>query len=265
MITLLTDFGLTDYFVAAVKGVILTINPTVQIVDLTHELAAQDVAAAAFTLGACYHYFPPGAIHVAVVDPGVGSARAALVVEVGGEAGDYFFVGPDNGIFSYVYMREERVRVFQLTRAEYFRAPVSATFHGRDVFAPVAAWLSRGVTPERLGVEIEDYVSLAIPQPHASGDQLAGCVLHVDRFGNLITNLTARELPSGQAAPATKRLQVAGRAVTQFGTHYAQAQAGDELFAYLGSAGYWELALRGGSAAQLTGAQPGAEVLLTPR
>jgi S-adenosyl-L-methionine hydrolase (adenosine-forming) len=263
MITLLTDFGLTDYFVPAVKGVILTINPTVQIVDLTHDVAAQDVEAAAFTLGACYGYFPPGAIHVAVVDPGVGSARRALIVEVSGEAGDYFFVGPDNGIFSYVYAREGRVRVFQLTRAEYFHAPVSATFHGRDVFAPIAAWLSRGVTPETMGVVIDDYVKFAIPSPRVDGAEIKGCVLHVDRFGNLITNLTVRELSVEEGAPTPRQLHVAGHTITQFGTHYAQAAQPDELLAYLGSAGYWELALRNSSAAQFTGAQRGAEIRLT--
>src|SRR5262249_19198705 len=154
MITLLTDFGLSDYFVPAVKGVILTINPETKIIDITHDVAAQDVHSAAFLLGACYHNFPAGTVHVAVVDPGVGSSRRAIIVATG----EYLFVGPDNGIFSFVYARETGFRVFRIMDDQYFRHPVSLTFHGRDVFAPVAAHIARGVKPEEIGEEIEDYV-----------------------------------------------------------------------------------------------------------
>src|SRR5262249_37163093 len=150
MITLLTDFGLSDYFVPAVKGVILTIGPGTEIIDITHDVPAQDVQSAAFTLGACYHNFPAGTIHVAVVDPGVGSSRRAIVVEAADSTG-YFFVGPDNGVFSYVYARESKVRVFHITDDRYFRHPVSPTFHGRDVFAPVAARIACGARPEEIG------------------------------------------------------------------------------------------------------------------
>src|SRR6266498_693623 len=157
LITLLTDFGNSDYFVSAVKGVILTANPQTRIVDITHDIHPQDVEAAAFTLLAAYSSFPSGTIHVAVVDPGVGSSRRPLLIE----AGCQFFVGPDNGIFSYVCEREPMARVFELTNKDYFRQPVSPTFHGRDIFAPVSAAIADGLKPEELGREIQNPVRLA--------------------------------------------------------------------------------------------------------
>ncbi len=266
MITLLTDFGTADYFLPAVKGVILSIHPQAQIIDLTHEIPAQDIAAAAFTLGASYQNFPAGTIHVAVVDPGVGSARRAIVVR----AGNQLFVGPDNGLFSYVYAQESPVKVFQIEREEYFRHPVSATFHGRDVFAPIAAWLSRGMQPESVGREIHDYAKVEIPLPQAdeTGNRIIGSILHIDRFGNCITNLTVREIQP-QSIPALSRLLFAGREITRFGSHFAEAlntDAGrDELFAYPGSAGFWEIALWCDSAAQRLAVKRGAQIILELR
>ncbi len=260
MITLLTDFGTADYFVPAVKGVILSINPEARLIDLTHEVPAQDIEYAAFTLGACYHNFPPQTIHLAVVDPGVGSARRPIVVEARGQ----FFVGPDNGIFSYIYARESPVHVFHAVQEELFRPLVSATFHGRDVFAPLAAWLSLGLSAEAVGPEIHDYVRFALPQPvvdAASGDVI-GQIIHIDRFGNCITNLTARELEPNHAA-CSPRLKVGAHLVKRFTTHFAQADGSDELFAYLGSATYWEVAVWRGSAAERIGARRGTEVVLS--
>jgi S-adenosylmethionine hydrolase len=259
MITLLTDFGTADYFLPAVKGVILSIHPDSQIVDLTHGIPAQDIAAGAFTLGACYHNFPPGTIHVAVVDPGVGSARRAIVAC----AGEYLFVGPDNGIFSYAYAREAQPKVFQIEREEYFRRPVSATFHGRDVFAPVAAWLSRGLAVETVGREISDYVKLELPQPKTDlpDKRVIGTIIHIDHFGNCITNLTARELPPESLGQSAIKMRFAGREITQFGSHFAQASKDDPI-AYLGSAGFWEIALWCDSAARRLGVERGAEVIL---
>ncbi len=257
MITLLTDFGTSDYFVAAVKGVILTINPQVRIADITHEVAPQDIASAAFTLGACYHDFPLGTIHVAVVDPGVGSERRPIVFE----AGDYLFVGPDNGIFSYVYTRERSVRVFQITRGECFRQPTSATFHGRDIFAPTAAWLSRGNTPESIGKEILDYVKFELPRPKIYRELgvIEGSIIHIDRFGNCITNFTEQEISLLQPPV---RINIKGRNVRQFGAHFTLSVKRDELFAYPGSAGYWEIAIWSDSAARLVGAQVGDKVIV---
>ena len=257
MITLLTDFGSQDYFVPAVKGVILSLYPQANILDLTHNLAAQDIRAAAFTLGACYQTFPAGTIHLAVVDPGVGSARRAIVVE----AGNHFFVGPDNGLFSFVYARETAVRVFQATRAEYFRLPISPTFHGRDVFAPLAAWLAKGIAPADFGAEIHDYVRFTLPAPQMINDHILGEVIHIDHFGNCITNLTAHELQLEQVTVAT-RLRIATRNVQRFGTHFAQTTNPEELLAYLGSAGYWEIALWQDSAASKLEVGSGAAIQL---
>ena len=260
MITLLTDFGTADYFVPAVKGVILTLNPAAHIVDLTHEIPAQDLHAGALTLGACYHNFPAGTIHLAVVDPGVGSARRPIVVQ----AGAHFFIGPDNGLFSFVYARETAVRVFHAVQPEFFRPQPSATFHGRDVFAPLAAWLARGVHPASFGPEIHDYVRLAWSKPecNATTGQITGSVIHLDRFGNCITNLVATDLPAPSAF--TLQLPAGALTVSQFGTHFDQAPDKTQLFAYPGSAGYWEIALWCASAATRFGLTRGTEVILMP-
>jgi S-adenosyl-L-methionine hydrolase (adenosine-forming) len=262
MITLLTDFGTTDYFVPAVKGVILTLHPTAQLIDLTHDIPAQDIRHAAFTLGACYRNFPPGTIHLAVVDPGVGSARRPIVLQ----AGQHYFVGPDNGLFSFVYAREPQVHVYHATRAEFHRPQASATFHGRDVFAPLAAWLARSTHPASLGREITDYVRFAIPQPQADAQTktITGEVIHIDRYGNCLTNLTENELPLALALGATSPvLQLVGQTVIQFGTHFAQAAQPERLFAYLGSAEYWEVALWCASAAERFGIVRGVGVTMT--
>ena len=259
MITLLTDFGLCDYFVPALKGVILAINPEASIIDITHDVAAHDIQAAAFTIGACYHNFPAGTIHVVVVDPGVGSSRRAIVAEAGG----YFFVGPDNGVFSFVYARESKPRVFHVTNDRYFRHPVSATFHGRDVFAPVAARIASGVKPEEIGKKIDDYIRFEIPRPRLIEERgvIEGRVIHIDRFGNCVTNFTAVELKPDQIAPPTKVL-FGGREIRQFNAYFAEAARRDELFAYPGSAGFWEIALWRRSAADFVNARRGDEVIL---
>ncbi|MBO0798591.1 MAG: SAM-dependent chlorinase/fluorinase [Blastocatellia bacterium] len=258
-ITLLTDFGLRDYFVPAVKGVIYTINPQVQIADLTHEVAPHDIASAAFILAACYRDFPRNTIHLVVVDPGVGSERRAIVIE----AGDYQFVGPDNGVFSYVYAREAGIRVFHVTSDEVIGGRNSRTFQGRDLFAPVAAWLSRGLSPGALGEEIEDYIKLEIQKPKVNGQKIEGSIIHIDRFGNCITNLTLGEFPLERVRQPGVKLEFAGREVTRFCTHFAEAAGSGELFAYPGSAGYWEIAIWCGSAAEVTGAQVGDHVIGT--
>ncbi len=259
MITLLTDFGTADYFVPAVKGVILSINPQAQIIDLTHDIPAQDITAAGFTLGACYSNFPAGTIHVAVVDPGVGSSRRAIVIKAGGQ----LFVGPDNGIFSYIFAKAEQAKVFRIDREDLFRHPVSATFHGRDVFAPIAAHLSNGFLPENAGGEIFDFVKLEIPRPIAeeANHRTFGSVIHVDRFGNCITNLTEAELPLDQSNQSPIKLRFANQQVTQFGSHFAQAKQ-SKLFAYLGSAGYWEIALWCESASEKFAVSRGSQVIL---
>ncbi|MBS1808105.1 MAG: SAM-dependent chlorinase/fluorinase [Acidobacteria bacterium] len=257
MITLLTDFGIADYFIPSVKGVILSIHPQAQIIDLTHNIPAQDIAAAAFTLSACYHLFPAGTIHTTIVDPGVGSARHPIVIDTG----RYLFVGPDNGIFSLVYAREKNFRVFHASRSSFFRSSISPTFHGRDVFAPLSAWLSKGIRPECLGEEIQDYVVLPRTPPQPVADAIIGEIIHIDHFGNCITNLTLRELDWSQVTNAT-RIQINEHAVSSFGTHFAQAPNVTDFLAYLGSAGYWEIALWQASAAQQLNVRRGSKVYL---
>ena len=257
VITLLTDFGTADYFVAAVKGVILTINPQVSIVDITHEVPAQDIEAGAFTLLSCYRDFPPGTIHVAVVDPGVGSARRGIVIQTG----SYYFIGPDNGLFSYICDRESSCEVFQIKEENYFRPNPSASFHGRDLFAPVAAALSAGVDLNELGPQIKDEVRLAPLAPVRDQDgTLRGRIIHIDRFGNCITNFTRSDIPDS----LQPKLLVRRKVIRTFRRFFAdEAGSNDELFAIWGSAGFLELSINGGSAAKLLRAKRGDPVVLS--
>ncbi|HZS44901.1 MAG TPA: SAM-dependent chlorinase/fluorinase [Blastocatellia bacterium] len=257
LITLLTDFGTTDYYVGAMKGAIISINPGVEIVDLTHQITAQDIYAGAFTLRCAYDTFPLWTIHVAVVDPGVGSARRPILVMTD----RYNFIGPDNGIFSYIYQTENVNRVIHLSSTHYYRQPVSNTFHGRDIFGPCAAWLAKGIEPSKMGEEIKDYTKFTLPQPRVNGTQVQGHVVHVDRFGNCITNLTEREAPSASLSRGL-RMMVNNKPIAKFATHFAGAAA-NELFAYFGSSGFLEIAVPKGSAQRLLEAQRGTEVMLS--
>ena len=265
IITLLTDFGASDYFVAAVKGVILTANPKAGIVDITHEIPPHDIEAAAFTLLAACSSFPAGTIHVAVVDPSVGSARRAILIKTR----QTFFVGPDNGIFSYVCDTSELLGVtpelFQLTSEKYWRHPVSATFHGRDVFAPVAAALSLGVKPAQLGTSISDVVRLQSLRPTTSRDgEIMARIIHTDRFGNCVTNITPGDLTAKMIA-AGATLELKGKLVKSFRNHFAESAGKDKLFALWGSAGFLEIAATNDSAAKLLKAQRGDAVVVSMR
>jgi S-adenosylmethionine hydrolase len=251
---LLTDFGTADYFVGAVKGAILSVNPQAVIADITHEIPAQDVEAGAFTLLASYQTFPAGTIHVAVVDPGVGSARRPIVVNAGGQ----LFVGPDNGIFTYIYDRESSPQVFHITSVKYFRPSPSTTFHGRDIFAPVAAALSKGVKPEELGSLINDEVRLkgSLKPEVSKNGSIEGRIIHIDRFGNCITNLTP-ELVDPAKHPS---LQIKSKTISSFRDFYSDAPA-KSLFAIWGSAGFLEISVNGSSAAQVLRAKRGDKVV----
>ena len=256
VITLLTDFGTADYFVGAMKGVILTINRSASIVDITHEIPPQDIESGAFTLLTCYRDFPAGTIHVAVVDPGVGSSRRAIVVR----AGSQYFVGPDNGLFSYVYDREGSFEVFHVTASDYFRPSPSATFHGRDVFAPVAAALSKGIDPQALGPRITDAVRLPSLSPTAdNGGNLHGRIIHIDHFGNCITNFTRPDLPDSQSV----KLLVNSTSIETFRQFFTDEHgSADEIFAIWGSAGFLEIAVNRASAAALLRVKRGDAVVL---
>ena len=254
VITLLTDFGLKDYFVGAVKGVILGANPEARIVDITHEIPEHAIEAAAFTVLAVAGSFPEGTIHLAVVDPGVGSSRKPLLILSGGQ----FFVGPDNGLFSYV-MGKDAV-VYELTNADYFRQPLSQTFHGRDVFAPVAAALSSGIKPDTLGKRIEEWVTLPSLKPKQFPDGLEARVIQIDRFGNCITNLTPADINAEEIGSVTQ-LKVAGKRIDSFRRFYGDnARGGKKAFAIWGSAGFLEISAENCSAAELLGVKRGERV-----
>ncbi|HEV2708564.1 MAG TPA: SAM-dependent chlorinase/fluorinase, partial [Pyrinomonadaceae bacterium] len=259
LVTLLTDFGTADYFVGAMKGAILSVNPAAHVLDLTHEIPPHDIEAGAFTLYAAAEPFPQGTIHVAVVDPGVGSARRPLAVVTE----QHLYVGPDNGLFGHVYAHAHSCKVFHLTNREHFRRNVSATFHGRDVFAPVAGALSLGIPPEVLGEPVSDYVTLPLRAPFRRDRRtLEAALIHIDRFGNCVTNITRRELSEAEIA-AGARLTIAGREVNNFRRFYAEDSATrGQLFAIWGSAGYLEISAFQDSAARLLNAQRGDTVLV---
>lgn len=255
IITLTTDFGEADYYVPAMKGVIYSINPGVQVVDLTHQVPPHDVYAAAFQLLCCYQDFPKMSIHVVVVDPSVGSRRRPIMVMTD----DYNFIGPDNGVFSYIYQRERVNRVVHFNVEHYFRTPVSTTFHGRDVFAPVSAYIAKLVDWKMMGEEIEDPVRFNTPSPIVSPDgRIKGSVIHVDRFGNIITNITAAELTDEWVRRGVV-VRIGGQEAQRLLTHFAEANP-NELFSYFGSSGFLEIGLPRQSAARAVDARRGVEV-----
>lgn len=254
IITLITDFGLLDGFVGTMKGVILGIHPTVSFVDLTHDIAPQDIEEAAFVLRNAYRYFPPDTIHVVVVDPGVGSPRRALIVESPG----YTFIGPDNGVFAYIYRMEPDVRVTAITNTAYCLPERSRTFHGRDVFAPVAAHLARGVSASSCGPPLHDYVRGTVTEPVISANGIAGHIIHIDRFGNVITDIPeARFIEVIQDRQF--RIEAASCRLDRLSQTYADVPVGSPL-AIFGSAGLLEIAVNGGSAARMLGLTRGDAV-----
>ena len=256
IVTLTTDFGLSDHFVGTMKGVILDIAPETQIVDISHAVQAFDVLDGALTIAQAYTYFPAGTVHLVVVDPGVGTARRPILVS----SERHHFVAPDNGVLSLVYAREERLHVRHVTAEHYSLQPVSNTFHGRDIFAPIAAYLAKGVDSEKFGEEITDFTRFNAPKPKPAEKGIKGIVLKVDRFGNLITNVTPQDVPMlMQLDPLPFKIVVGKKEVTNIRTLYAEGEPG-EVFGILGSMGYLEIAANRASAAQLTGAGKGAEV-----
>ncbi len=258
IITLTTDFGSTDIYVGAMKGVILSVNPQARIVDLTHEVAPQDVIGGGFALGAAYSFFPAGTVHVAIVDPGVGSARRPLLIETY----THFFIGPDNGIFSRVLAGRDVQQVIELNNPAFFLPVQSATFHGRDIFAPVAAHLSKGVALSRLGTVINDPVIVHVPEPmildrwHAEG-----AIVHIDRFGNLITNIHKNFLDRfAGASPFVATVHK--KKIARLLGNYAAAKD-KELFCIIGSSGLLEVSMNKKSAADYLRARKGDTLMLS--
>ncbi len=254
VITLITDFGTQDGYVGTMKGVMLKISPEVRLVDITHEIPPRDIFHAGFVLRNSYRYFPDGSIHLAVVDPGVGSKRKAILVKTD----NHFFIGPDNGVFTFVYESEEIRRVVQLTEKRYFLSDVSNTFHGRDIFAPVAAHLSLGVPLEDLGDPCNDVVRIDIPKPDIKRDGVKGILFYVDRFGNLVSNIREGLLPESNLRRRCKVL-VGEEVIDGIKESYSEVNEGETL-ALFGSSGYLEISVRDRNARERLGLGKGTDV-----
>jgi len=246
ILTLTTDFGLSDHYVGAMKGVILGICPRAQIVDISHQVTPYAIGEGAFLIAQAYGAFPRGTVHVVVVDPGVGSDRRPILMEAAGQ----YFVAPDNGVLAMIFAREKhKVRV--ISNARYFRHPVSQTFHGRDIFAPVAAHVAAGVAASRMGKIVAGYVRPPFEKPRQTGPRTwAGEILHVDRFGNIVTNFHVDDFP------AFEELAIGRARARRLVSSYAGAKA-RELVAIVGSSGYLEVSVKQGSAAEKIGCRAG--------
>jgi S-adenosyl-L-methionine hydrolase (adenosine-forming) len=256
IITLTTDFGLSDPYVAIMKGVILSTNPSAVLVDLTHKIRAGSISQAAVLIYETFLYFPVGTVHLCVVDPGVGSSRRPIAVEAGG----HFFVGPDNGIFWPVIQDDSEAKVIHLQDRRFFLPDVSHTFHGREIFAPVAAHLSLGVGSEDIGPCIQDPVQLRMPRPRESGDILYGEIVGVDNFGNLASNISAKELGTflGSGHP---RFEVGKLVIPGLSRTYSEVEEGEPL-ALINSSNTLEIAVNLGRASEYIGVQ-GREIVGT--
>jgi S-adenosyl-L-methionine hydrolase (adenosine-forming) len=256
LITLTTDFGYTDPFVGIMKGVIHGINPQAQVVDLSHGIPAQNIMAAALVLRQSAKYFPRGTIHVVVVDPGVGSTRRPLLVELE----ESYFIGPDNGVLSLVMEEKTPGRIVHLSNPAYQLQPTSATFHGRDIFAPAAAYLSRGVAPETFGEPIKDFARLSLPAVIKTGTTIEGEVVYIDGFGNLFTNIGADDLKN---LPGHRlRIMLHDLSILGLMANYAAVEQ-DRYVALINSWGLLEIAIYKGSARKRSGAIIGDKVQVT--
>ncbi len=260
IITLTTDFGLDNWFVGTMKGVIKSINPEADVVDIAHGVRKHSISEAAFVLRNSYNYFPPGAIHTVVVDPGVGSKRHAIVVKTR----RYHFVAPDNGVLSYAIEGEEVETVVKIENEEYLLAPISETFHGRDVFAPVSAYLSMGVQPEEFGHPLNEITRLTPSVPRRIGDrEVVGHILCVDPFGNLISDVTAKliEELSKLSKASRFRILIRDREVVRICHTYSDGKE-NELISLIGSSGHLEISINRGRAGDVLGMGEGGKFIL---
>jgi hypothetical protein len=252
ILTLTTDFGLGDHYVGVMKGVILGICPRAQIVDISHTISPFEISEGAYLIAQAYSCFPKRTVHVVVVDPGVGSARRPILLEAAGQ----YFVAPDNGVLSMVYSSVEKYKVRLISNDKLFRHPVSRTFHGRDIFSPVAAHLAAGITPASIGKPIDNYLRPSFQKPQRTGKRTwTGRILKIDRFGNVITNFHTsdfRDLEKQNFA-----MHLGPREVNVLVRNYAESSPG-EVFLIVGSSGYLEVSVNQGSAAKVIGCEAGA-------
>ena len=257
ILTLTTDFGLSDHFVGTMKGVILGICPQAQIVDISHGVTPYEIGEGAYLIAQAYRYFPKKTVHVVVVDPGVGTARRPILMEAAGQ----YFVAPDNGVLSMVLSREPEGKFRLISNAKYLLPQVSTTFHGRDIFAPAAAHLAAGIPAARMGKRIEDYLKPGFEKPHRAGKRTwMGRILRIDRFGNVITNFHFDDF--GDLALRNFSFGFGPVAVTTMARNYAERAPG-ELFAIVGSSGFLEISTNKGAASRAAGADKGSEVTVT--
>jgi S-adenosylmethionine hydrolase len=257
IITLTTDYGTNDHLVGTLKGVILKINPDVTIVDITHHVTPFDLLDGALSIGAAYSYFPARTIHIVVVDPGVGTERRPLLAT----SENQYFVAPDNGVLSLIYERDPNVVVRHANVEHYYLQPVSKTFHGRDVFAPIAAWLAKSGQTASMGEVIEDYKKFAMPRPKAANGLMKGIVMRVDAFGNLVTNFRLEDISEAARKTGNVDLAVGTHTVARLVETFALGNAGEPI-AYVGSSGYVEIAVNKGNAARTLALGRGAHVTL---
>ncbi len=259
IITLITDFGSKDAYVGCMKGVILSIHPQVKVVDISHDIPKFNVRYGAFVLAQVFRYFPEGTIHVAVVDPGVGTARRPLVIKTS----NYFFIGPDNGVLAFAASEDGVRRVVEITNKEYMLRGPSKTFAGRDVFAPAAAHIAKGVSLDEIGPDVDDFRALPIPRPTVAGDRVIGEVLVVDSFGNLITNIRPSDFER-RVKPGLLLKTEVRKTVKElpFVNTYREVKRG-EVMALIGSSGFLEIAVNQGSASQVFEAEQGDPIKIT--
>jgi S-adenosylmethionine hydrolase len=243
ILTLTTDFGLADHYVGTMKGVILGICPQAQIVDISHEVKPFSIREGGYLIAQAYRYFPKKTVHVVVVDPGVGSSRRPILLEAAGQ----YFIGPDNGVLSMIYL-EEKSKIRLISNERYFRHPVSRTFHGRDIFTPVAAHIAAGVPAARMGKPIEDYLRPAFGKPARTGKRTwTGQILRIDRFGNIVTNFHANDFPNLEQRDVS--MAIGPVEISVLAHNYTECGEG-ELFLIFGSSGYLEVSMNQGSAAE---------------
>jgi S-adenosylmethionine hydrolase len=255
IITLTTDFGLQDYYVSAMKAVMLGIAPDARFVDISHEIPSQDIMAGSWVLKNSAMLFPPDTVHVVVVDPGVGTDRDAVALRIE----DQYFVGPDNGIFS-ILTEAKDYKAVRLTNSKFWGDKASNTFHGRDIFAPVAAHLSNGVDFKNLGEPVEELVTYRWAEPIADKDGLQGWVIHIDKFGNLITNLSA-DLIESVIGDKSVKIYVGNTILDEIVTTFGSVLEGEPA-AFIGSSGMLEIGINKGNAREMLGVQKGAQISL---
>lgn len=258
LITITTDFGLQDEYVGLMKGVIHSINPGIPVIDLTHYIPPQDVEWTAYMIYYSYNYFPQGSIHVIVVDPGVGGSRPIKLLKLAG----HYFLFPDNGVMTKLVNQHEPEEIWTVSNQDYFLPQISNTFHGRDIFAPVAAHLSNGVHPNRLGETSKEMKTLSLPEPQVKANEITGHIIHIDRFGNLITDIEKRMVDNLSVSYDSLAIHLSGETLSGIRKSYNEVKEGKALVIF-GSKGLLEISVNKGSAANVLNMDKGDPVKIT--